>query len=91
MKTTEGTATPATCPESEKDIVLAEVPTKLRRGFAAMDRAKVREIASKGGKQAHIQGTAHQFTSEEARSAGSKGGKAPRVMRGGGKKKAVES
>jgi general stress protein YciG len=46
------------------------------RGFAAMDRAKQREIASKGGKAAHIKGTAHEFTTDEARVAGRKGGQA---------------
>jgi general stress protein YciG len=54
------------------------------RGFAAMDRSKVSEIASKGGKAAHAAGTAHQFTSEEARAAGKKGGVAPHVRRGRG-------
>jgi len=54
-----------------------------RRGFAAMDRDKVKEIASKGGKAAHSAGTAHQFSSEEARVAGKKGGMAPHVRRGG--------
>jgi general stress protein YciG len=49
---------------------------KKRRGFAAMSPEKQREIASKGGKSAHAKGTAHQFTSEEARQAGVKGGKA---------------
>lgn len=44
------------------------------RGFAAMDDEKQREIASKGGKAAHQKGTAHEFTSEEAREAGKKGG-----------------
>ena len=44
------------------------------RGFASMDRAKQRDIASKGGKAAHQKGTAHQWTSEEARDAGRKGG-----------------
>ncbi|HEX5473923.1 MAG TPA: KGG domain-containing protein [Vicinamibacterales bacterium] len=44
------------------------------RGFASMDRAKQREIASKGGKAAHQKGTAHEWTSEEARNAGRKGG-----------------
>ena len=47
---------------------------KKLRGFAAMDQAKQREIASKGGKAAHEKGTAHEFTSEEAREAGRKGG-----------------
>lgn len=54
------------------------------RGFAAMDRKKVSEIASKGGKAAHAAGTAHQFSSDEARNAGRKGGVAPHVRRGRG-------
>jgi general stress protein YciG len=44
------------------------------RGFASMDRSKQKEIASKGGKAAHQKGTAHEWTSEEAREAGRKGG-----------------
>jgi uncharacterized protein len=44
------------------------------RGFASMDEDRVREIASRGGKAAHQKGTAHEFTSEEAREAGRKGG-----------------
>ena len=44
------------------------------RGFASMDRSKQREIASKGGKAAHQKGTAHEWTSDEAREAGRKGG-----------------
>lgn len=40
------------------------------RGFASMDPDKQREIASEGGKAAHEKGTAHEFTSEEAREAG---------------------
>jgi len=44
------------------------------RGFASMDRNKQREIASKGGRAAHLKGTAHEWTSEEAREAGRKGG-----------------
>ena len=47
-----------------------------RRGFAAMDPAKQKEIASKGGKAAHQKGTAHEFTPDEARTAGRKGGEA---------------
>ncbi|HKT79153.1 MAG TPA: KGG domain-containing protein [Vicinamibacterales bacterium] len=46
------------------------------RGFASMDRGKQKEIASKGGKAAHEKGTAHEWTSEEAREAGRKGGMA---------------
>ncbi|HEY0970678.1 MAG TPA: KGG domain-containing protein [Gemmatimonadales bacterium] len=47
---------------------------KSRRGFASMDPARQREIASKGGKAAHAKGTAHEWSSEEARVAGRKGG-----------------
>ena len=47
---------------------------KSRRGFAAMDPAKQRAIASRGGKAAHEKGTAHEFSSAEARLAGRKGG-----------------
>ena len=46
------------------------------RGFASMDPQRQREIASAGGKAAHEKGTAHEFTSEEAREAGRKGGQA---------------
>src|SRR5690348_17642125 len=53
----------------EEDTVAKE-----DRGFASMDPAKQREIASKGGKAAHQKGTAHEWTSEEARDAGRKGG-----------------
>lgn len=44
------------------------------RGFAAMDPAKQRQIASMGGKAAHLKGAAHEFTPAEAREAGRKGG-----------------
>jgi len=49
---------------------------KENRGFASMDRTKQREIASKGGKAAHVKGTAHEWSSQEAREAGRKGGMA---------------
>jgi general stress protein YciG len=45
-----------------------------RRGFASMDPDKQKSIASKGGKAAHAKGTAHEFTPDEAREAGRKGG-----------------
>jgi general stress protein YciG len=45
-----------------------------QRGFASMEKSKQREIASKGGKTAHQKGTAHEWTREEARVAGRKGG-----------------
>ncbi len=66
---TESTATSGTKPRS-------------RRGFAGMDPTEVRRLASKGGKAAHELGTAHEFTSEEARLAGRKGGHASRGRRG---------
>ncbi len=50
--------------------------THAKRGFAAMSPEKQRQIASMGGKAAHEKGTAHEFTSEEARAAGRKGGAA---------------
>lgn len=49
---------------------------KSTRGFASMDPARQREIARKGGRAAHLKGTAHEFTPEEARVAGRKGGQA---------------
>ena len=47
---------------------------KSKRGFASMDANRQREIASKGGRAAHAKGTAHEWTSDEARVAGRKGG-----------------
>lgn len=44
------------------------------RGFASMDRQKQKEIASEGGRAAHRQGVAHEWSREEAREAGRKGG-----------------
>lgn len=48
--------------------------TKGRQGFASMSEEKKKQIASKGGRAAHQQGTAHEWDSEEARAAGKKGG-----------------
>jgi general stress protein YciG len=82
----ESTTTPA--PEVEAPASEPEAPTaegtpapRRRRGFAAMDRDKVREIARLGGKAAHQAGTAHEFTSEEARAAGRNGGLATHAKR----------
>jgi uncharacterized protein len=55
---------------------------KERRGFASMSAEKQREIASKGGRAAHEKGTAHEWTTDEARSAGRKGGQVSRGGRG---------
>lgn len=49
---------------------------KKRRGFAGMDEQKQKRIASMGGTAAHERGRAHEFTSEEAKLAGQKGGRA---------------
>jgi uncharacterized protein len=53
-----------------------EDQTKKKVGFAAINPSKQREIASQGGKAAHAQGRAHEFTVDEASVAGRKGGKA---------------
>ena len=55
---------------------------KERRGFASMSAEKQREIASKGGRAAHEKGTAHEWTADEARNAGRKGGQVSRGGRG---------
>jgi len=73
----------ASSPESH-DRPAASPKPRRPRGFAAMDRSKVSEIARKGGQAAHAAGTAHQFSSDEARAAGKKGGTAPHVRRGRG-------
>ena len=49
------------------------------RGFASMDPAKQREIASKGGKAAHKKGTAFEWDSKSGAAAGRKGGTASGV------------
>ena len=78
----------------------ARMANNTRRGFGAMDPAKQREIASKGGKTAHERGLAHVFTSEEGRVAGRKGGElvsrdrahmAEIGRRGGQAKRRIES
>ncbi|QOV88449.1 KGG domain-containing protein [Humisphaera borealis] len=66
------------------------------RGFASMADDRQREIARKGGRAAHAKGTAHEFTTDEARAAGQKGGQRvsanrehmSRIGRIGGKKSA---
>ncbi|CAN5722793.1 hypothetical protein BH09MYX1_BH09MYX1_52950 [soil metagenome] len=81
----ETLASPA--PSSTASPSAAAQPKK-RRGFAAMDPKKVSEIASKGGRAAHAAGTAHEFSADEARAAGRKGGFAAHAKR---KEKATES
>ena len=67
--------------QKEESTQPAQERPRKRRGFAAMDPRKVSEIASKGGKAAHRAGTAHEFTPEEAREAGRKGGYATHAKR----------
>ncbi len=66
-----------------EETTTAEPPPrkKARRGFAAMSAEKQKEIASLGGKAAHAKGTAHEFSPEEARNAGRKGGQAAQRAR----------
>jgi len=56
---------------------------KSRRGFAAMSPERQREIASQGGRAAHEQGVAHEWSKDEAREAGKKGGQASGTKRRG--------
>ena len=44
------------------------------RGFAVISEERRREIASRAGRLAHERGTAHEWTPDEARKAGQKGG-----------------
>lgn len=77
------TPNPAPAPPPNGNPGEAAPRPKQRRGFAAMDPRLVAEIASKGGKAAHAAGTAHEFTADEARAAGRKGGLAPHTRRRG--------
>ncbi|HEY0054346.1 MAG TPA: KGG domain-containing protein, partial [Pedobacter sp.] len=54
---------------------------KSRRGFASMSPERQREIASQGGRAAHQQGVAHEWSRDEAREAGKKGGQISGVRR----------
>ncbi|HTB74613.1 MAG TPA: KGG domain-containing protein [Polyangiaceae bacterium] len=92
-KTRPSTAGAAPNPQSPQDVRLMadqppvrsggydEILPKNSRGFAGMDRRLVRAIARMGGRAAHSAGTAHEFTSEEARIAGRMGGRASQVNR----------
>src|SRR5687768_7007600 len=69
----------------QEDVTSGTRPEKKGRGFAAMDEERQRAIASEGGRAAHEQGRAHEFTPEEAREAGRKGGQASGGARRGNK------
>jgi hypothetical protein len=45
-----------------------------QKGFGALSKAEREVISSKGGRAAHKKGTAHEWDSEEGKSAGQKGG-----------------
>lgn len=93
MKDPNQAGTPNEAPANTNDSFVDEAPTTPRlevvtakkpKGFAALalkDRAYLSEIASKGGKQAHARGTAHEFTREEAKRAGALGGRATHAKR----------
>ena len=60
---------------------MSDEPIRKPRGFACLDPETLRIISRAGGKAAHSAGTAHEFTRDEARAAGSKGGKAKHAKR----------
>lgn len=64
-----------------RNTLAMTTPEKKPRGFAALDRQRLIEIARKGGRAAHAAGTAHRFTPEEAREAGRRGGFASHARR----------
>ena len=68
-------------PAASKEVHVTS-ERKERRGFASMSPERQKEIASKGGRAAHEKGTAHEWTPEEARRAGRKGGQVSRGGRG---------
>ena len=78
MSNQDSTVTP---PNAQWKPETTETAAPRKRGFAAMDRAQVRDLARKGGVAAHRAGTAHEFSSEEARVAGRKGGLATHSSR----------
>ena len=78
---TDGNASNASRTTAERSTPAATDKPRRPRGFAAMDPKLVSELATRGGKAAHRAGTAHQFTSEEARVAGRKGGMATHAKR----------
>ncbi|HTD83596.1 MAG TPA: KGG domain-containing protein [Gemmatimonadaceae bacterium] len=90
MSGTNGTSGTISSTRSDSGVETRSTGTvsrKTPRGFAAMDPQAQRAIAAKGGRAAHQKGTAHEFTSEEARIAGRKGGEASR----GGRRSTVST
>ena len=88
MSTSDQNHTSTTTNEEQPSSTASDTPAttdapkpRKPRGFAAMDRKLVSEIARKGGRAAHSAGTAHEFTTDEARNAGRKGGLATHAKR----------
>jgi len=80
--TTERSVSTGNSGESQGEASAAAPRKKQRRGFAAMDPSKQKEIASKGGKASHAHGTGHEWNASSARDAGRKGGLASHGGRG---------
>ena len=70
-------------PHAHHTTERAEVETAVRRprGFAALDATARSAISRKGGQAAHRAGTAHKFTTDEAREAGKKGSQVTHARR----------
>ncbi|MBG8552141.1 KGG domain-containing protein [Hymenobacter guriensis] len=82
MALTQNTQRGGTAPATRKTTSAAAPAAKKTsmRGFASMDPETQRRIASEGGRASHLSGRGHQWTSEEARAAGRKGGQASRTQ-----------
>lgn len=77
-------------PTTEVPVAEEPPPEKKKQGFATLSRERRSEISRMGAQAAAASGRAHRFTSDEARAAGSKGGKAPHRVRGRGARRARE-
>jgi general stress protein YciG len=82
MSSSEAMSGGSTNAKADAVEVAAAPRKKQRRGFAAMDASKQKEIASKGGKASHAHGTGHEWNASSAREAGRKGGLASHGGRG---------
>ncbi|MDB4928583.1 MAG: Stress-induced bacterial acidophilic repeat motif [Myxococcaceae bacterium] len=82
MSSSEGGGGISTIANAGTPEAAAAPRKKQRRGFAAMDASKQKEIASKGGKASHAHGTGHEWNASSAREAGRKGGLASHGGRG---------
>ena len=67
--------------DSQEESQADQPRAKQRRGFACLAPEQIKAMARKGGRAAHEKGTAHVWTDDEARAAGTKGGAASAVSR----------